>query len=236
MVLVDSNRISRAPSYSTNTVLLQWATQLLLIKIRLAILNIPGYHCLWPAFPNRSARLAIFYNLMQDIGRSCFLIWRLDKSRFQIRLFMMLQPSLDIRLPTYLPPYLASFQSVNRSWDKKRIGKNLKSLGYSSFARHYSRNHCLFSLPQGTKMFQFPRLPLPVLYIQTRVIRHDSNRVSPFGHLRFKVWLATPRSLSQPSTSFIGILRLGIHFVRLSNFLWKYNWFNSIALHLTSYW
>ena len=29
-------------------------------------------------------------------------------------------------------------------------------LGCSPFARHYWGNHCLFSLPAGTKMFQFP--------------------------------------------------------------------------------
>jgi hypothetical protein len=68
-------------------------------------------------------------------------------------------------------------------------------------------------------MFQFPWLPLLTLYIQIRVIGHDSNRVSPFGHLRFKAWLAAPRSLSQLPTSFIGILRQGIPCVRLSNFL-----------------
>ena len=31
-------------------------------------------------------------------------------------------------------------------------------LGSSPVARHYWGNHCLFSLPRGTKMFQFPRL------------------------------------------------------------------------------
>ena len=31
-------------------------------------------------------------------------------------------------------------------------------LGSSPFARHYWGNHCLFSLPAGTKMFQFPAL------------------------------------------------------------------------------
>ena len=35
-------------------------------------------------------------------------------------------------------------------------GRNLRGLGYSPVARHYWGNHCLFSLPQGTKMFQFP--------------------------------------------------------------------------------
>ena len=31
-------------------------------------------------------------------------------------------------------------------------------LGSSPFARHYWGNHCLFSFPAGTKMFQFPAL------------------------------------------------------------------------------
>src|SRR5688500_991031 len=104
------------------------------------------------------------------------------------------------------PLLLRSHKKVNRFLavdSATKDARNLKSLGYSSFARHYSRNRCLLSLPQGTKMFQFPWLPLPSLYIQLRVIGHDSNRVSPFGHLRFKAWLAAPRSLSQLPTSFI---------------------------------
>ena len=36
--------------------------------------------------------------------------------------------------------------------------RNMGGLGYSPFARHYWGNHCLFSLPAGTKMFQFPAL------------------------------------------------------------------------------
>ena len=34
--------------------------------------------------------------------------------------------------------------------------RNIHGLGSSPFARHYWGNHCLFSLPAGTKMFQFP--------------------------------------------------------------------------------
>ena len=68
-------------------------------------------------------------------------------------------------------------------------------------------------------MFQFGSLPLPTLCVQVRVTRYDPSRVSPFGHPRFKVYKATPRGLSQPITSFIGILRQGIRYVRLSNFL-----------------
>ena len=36
--------------------------------------------------------------------------------------------------------------------------RNTVGLGSSPFARHYWGNHCLFSLPAGTKMFQFPAL------------------------------------------------------------------------------
>ena len=35
-------------------------------------------------------------------------------------------------------------------------GRNPRGLGSSPVARHYWGNHILFSLPQGTKMFQFP--------------------------------------------------------------------------------
>ena len=41
------------------------------------------------------------------------------------------------------------------------------------------------------------------------------GRVSPFGHLRIKVCLPTPRSFSQASTSFFACNRQGIHHVHL---------------------
>ena len=37
-----------------------------------------------------------------------------------------------------------------------RSCRNNNGLGFSPVARHYWGNHCLFSLPGGTKMFQFP--------------------------------------------------------------------------------
>ena len=58
-----------------------------------------------------------------------------------------------------------------------------------------------------------------ILYIQIRVTRHDSSRVSPFGHLRINTYLAVPRSFSQLIASFIGVIRQGILCARLSNFL-----------------
>lgn len=77
-------------------------------------------------------------------------------------------------------------------------------LASSAFARHYSRNHYLFSLPVGTEMFHFPTFPPHTLYIQVRVTAHDDGRVSPFGHPRINIRLPTPRGLSQAPTSFIG--------------------------------
>ena len=41
------------------------------------------------------------------------------------------------------------------------------------------------------------------------------GRVSPFGNLRIKVCLLTPRSLSQATTSFIACNRQGIRHVHL---------------------
>jgi hypothetical protein len=69
----------------------------------------------------------------------------------------------------------------------------------------------LFSLPQGTEMFQFPWFPLPALCVQAGVTRHDPCRVSLFGDPRIEACLAAPRGISQPATSFIGFQRLGIH-------------------------
>jgi hypothetical protein len=62
-------------------------------------------------------------------------------------------------------------------------------------------------------MFQFPWFPLPALYIQAGVTRHDPCQVIPFGNPRIKACLAAPRGLSQPATSFIGFQRQGIHLV-----------------------
>ena len=49
------------------------------------------------------------------------------------------------------------------------------------------------------------------LCIQQQMSRHYTRRVPPFRNLRIKVCLATPRSFSQLSTSFIASWRLGIH-------------------------
>jgi hypothetical protein len=87
----------------------------------------------------------------------------------------------------------------------------VRGLASSVFARHYSRNHRLFSLPVGTEMFHFPTFPPPALCVQAGVTGHDSSRVSPFGNPRITVRLPTPRGLSQAPTSFFGSWCQGIH-------------------------
>ena len=80
----------------------------------------------------------------------------------------------------------------------------------------------MFSFPVGTERFHFPTLPFLQLCIYYRIVGHNSNRVTPFGNLRIKARLTATRSLSQPTTSFIGLLHQGIHrmpFVRLIEIL-----------------
>lgn len=45
----------------------------------------------------------------------------------------------------------------------------------------------MFSFLPGTKMFQFPDLPRPILCIQMSVTRHNSGGVAPFGDPRILV-------------------------------------------------
>ena len=73
------------------------------------------------------------------------------------------------------------------------------------------RESLLLSFPRGTEMFQFPRLPLLALCVQTRVTGHDPSLVSQFGDPRVNACLTADRGISQPATSFIGSWRQGIH-------------------------
>ena len=76
---------------------------------------------------------------------------------------------------------------------------DISGLGSSPVARHYWGNHILFSLPTGTKMFQFPAFA----FRTKRNDRPSACRVFPFGHLRIKGCLHLPaafRSLPRPSS------------------------------------
>ena len=60
------------------------------------------------------------------------------------------------------------------------LRRHSSGLGSSPFARHYWGNHCLFSLPRGTKMFQFPRFAsLPCVGIATLQVAGLSHSEIP---------------------------------------------------------
>ena len=85
-------------------------------------------------------------------------------------------------------------------------GRNRRGLGSSPVARHYWGNHILFSLPTGTKMFQFPAFASSIRKIPESLpvgcpIRKSAHQ-RPF---------APPRGLSQLIASFIACKSLGIH-------------------------
>ena len=80
-----------------------------------------------------------------------------------------------------------------------RRNRNPGGLGFSPVARHYWGNHILFSLPQGTKMFQFP------WFASTIAVDGSPSdcRVAPFGNPGIKDRLRLPRafrSLPRPSS------------------------------------
>src|ERR1700751_1357683 len=87
--------------------------------------------------------------------------------------------------------------------------------GLFPFRSPLLRESRLLSLPVGTEMFHFPTLPPPALCVQAGATGHYACRVSPFGHPRIKVWLPTPRGLSQAPTSFFGSWCQGIRRVPL---------------------
>ena len=76
----------------------------------------------------------------------------------------------------------------------------------------------LISLPPGTEMFHFPGLASLDLCIQSRMMGHDSHRVSPFRNHRIAGCLAPPRCLSQLTASFIASQRQGIHLLPLISY------------------
>jgi hypothetical protein len=91
----------------------------------------------------------------------------------------------------------------------------LSGFGLFPFRSPLLRESRFLSFPLGTKMFQFPSLPLPALCVQAGVRAQYHAQVSPFGNPGISDWSASPPGLSQPPTSFIGSWRQGIHRVLL---------------------
>ena len=71
----------------------------------------------------------------------------------------------------------------------------------------------MFSFPPATEMFQFAGLPPPGLFDSARGHRALPRWGFPIRTSPDQRLLATPRSFSQPATSFIGSWRQGIHLV-----------------------
>ena len=92
--------------------------------------------------------------------------------------------------------------------------RNMDGLGCSPFARHYWGNHCLFSFPAGTKMFQFPALA-------SCQARCHSFRMTgcPIRKSSDQRLFAPTRSLSQLITSFIASESQGIRHAPFFTFL-----------------
>ena len=74
-----------------------------------------------------------------------------DTFRFRLRDCHPLWSDFPVGSPTeaFLPGHPQC--APQPRFDSRRTG-----LGCSAFARHYSRNRCLLSLPPGTEMFHFP--------------------------------------------------------------------------------
>ena len=117
------------------------------------------------------------------------------------------------RLRPHFPECSSRLISSHNVVLQPHICRNIHGLGYSAFARHYLRNHYLFSFPTGTKMFQFPALASIsdgwyLFKITGCPIRKSSDQRL----------FAPTRSLSQLITSFIASESQGIRHAPLLTF------------------
>ena len=97
--------------------------------------------------------------------------------------------------------------------------RNRTGLGSSPVARHYWGNHCLFSLPRGTKMFQFPRFA-SMLMRGRQSFRLPGCPIRKSADQRS---FAPTRGLSQLITSFIASMSLGIRHTPFLTFFALYH-------------
>ena len=113
----------------------------------------------------------------------------------------------------YFPEHSAHRLSCQNVVLQPHTCRNTGGLGSSPFARHYWGNHCLFSFPAGTKMFQFPALASRIagwylFKVPGCPIRKSADQRS----------FAPTRSLSQLITSFIASESQGIRHAPLLTF------------------
>ena len=101
-------------------------------------------------------------------------------------------------------PHTQPLPGITRIW----FSQNPRSLAATS------RIIIIFFL-RVLRCFTSPRSLHTNYFIHRRATTHHCSQVSPFGHPRINALLATPRGLSRPYTSFIGLLCQGIHRVPL---------------------
>ena len=104
-----------------------------------------------------------------------------------------LSPSMDhLSREIHLPPGMVTARQVlhpSKNCPTTPATHRCKAIACNRFRLFPFRSPLLreshsLSSPPLTEMFQFGGLPLPTLYIQAGVMRHNSQGVSPFGYLR----------------------------------------------------
>ncbi len=120
---------------------------------------------------------------------------------FYGRPFQIVQ--LSMRFVTLRPRRIGIRQNPSTPMAQRTRAITRHRLGLIPFRSPLLRESLLLSFPRGTEMFQFPRLASSGLCIHPAMIRHNSDRVSPFGHPRISVCVRLPeayRSLPRPSS------------------------------------
>ena len=123
------------------------------------------------------------------------------------------------RRPSQAVPLPRGFVTARRPALQPRRGRSARRFGLFPVRSPLLGESRLISLPLGTEMFQFPRLPPPRLCVRRGVPGLWSRRVRPFGDPRVWRACAPNRGLSQLVTSFVGFQCQGIHRVPLPSSL-----------------
>jgi hypothetical protein len=117
---------------------------------------------------------------------------------------------------TLVPPpcfYIRGYHPLWPDFPDRSVNTMAKNCWLLRFRSPLLSESRLISFPSPTEMFQFGEFASTGLCIQPGMTL--AGRVSPFGHLRIKACLPTPRSFSQATTSFIACDRQGIHHMHL---------------------
>ena len=167
-------------------------------------------------FPHGTGSLSVSYPIFSLTGWSRqihaeFLVLRAtqDTTRLQIASNTQLSCSMAELSRTFF----SQFFLPQRGPTTPPMPEDINGLGCSPFARHYLGNHYLFSLPTGTKMFQFPA------YAHQNMVCQAFNLTGcPIRKSTDQRSFAPPRGLSQLITSFIAGKSQGIHRTPFSTF------------------